>query len=98
MGVGQGRVSFSENNKEKLLSYSYKTKFGREVALMLDELNKDIALKTEAWKNEMDERARKSELKHAKEFAKKEGREEVKFLRKPLQDDMDFAWKPFFMR
>ncbi len=69
-------ISFFENNKEKLLSYSYKTEFGRKVALMLDELNKDIALKTEAWKNEMDERARQSELKHAKELAKKEGRAE----------------------
>ena len=67
-------ISFLENNREKLLTYRFKTDFGREVAYMLDDLNKEIALQNAAWKEEYNRKYHLGEIKEAKEQGFEQGK------------------------
>ena len=71
-------ISFLENNREKLLTYRFKTDFGREVAYMLDDLNKEIALQNAAWKEEYNRKYHLGEIKEAKEQGLEQGKLENK--------------------
>ena len=71
-------ISFLENNREKLLTYRFKTDFGREVAYMLDDLNKEITLQNAAWKEEYNRKYHLGEIKEAKEQGLEQGKLENK--------------------